>query len=165
MQDSPITLSQSLVEEALIVSDLFKLNELSALQLLLHGEEQLPQYPGLTRGLVAVVLYYDGRKALVQALKILMSGRPGLTWSSEAPEEIGDLVLSVTGSLMETGLTERILTLLSTLDWTADLAALQRNAALGKYFYSIFNMFNCFGSTRKYVSFSIFLAFQETHSM
>ena len=43
-------LSQSLVEEALIVSDLFKLNELSSLQLLLHGEEQLPQYPGLTRG-------------------------------------------------------------------------------------------------------------------
>ena len=45
-----MTLSQSLVEEALIVSDLFKLNELSSLQLLLHGEEQLPQYPGLTRG-------------------------------------------------------------------------------------------------------------------
>ena len=49
-QDNLVTLSQSLVEEALIVSDLFKLNELSSLQLLLHGEEQLPQYPGLTRG-------------------------------------------------------------------------------------------------------------------
>ena len=60
-----MTLSQSLVEEALIVSDLFKLNELSSLQLLLHGEEQLPQYPGLTRGLVAVVLYYDGRHVFV----------------------------------------------------------------------------------------------------
>ena len=59
-----MTLSQSLVEEALIVSDLFKMNELSSLQLLLHGEEQLPQYPGLTRGLVAVVLYYDGRYGL-----------------------------------------------------------------------------------------------------
>ena len=73
-----MTLSQSLVEEAFIVSEMFNLNELSSLQLLLHGEEQLPQYPGLTRGLVAVVLYYDGRKALVQALKILMSGRPGM---------------------------------------------------------------------------------------
>jgi hypothetical protein len=29
-----------------LVSDLFKLNQLSALHLLLHGEEQLPQYPG-----------------------------------------------------------------------------------------------------------------------
>ena len=54
------------MEEALIVSDLFQLNELSAALLVVHGEEQLPQYPGLTRGLVAVLLYYDGRKALVQ---------------------------------------------------------------------------------------------------
>ena len=129
--DSPITLSQSLVEEALIISDLFKLNELSSLQLLLHGEEQLPQYPGLTRGLVAVILYYDGRKALVQALKILVSGRPGLSWSSEAPEEVTDLVTSVTDGLMEAGLTETILGQLTSLDWTQDLAGLQRNAALG----------------------------------
>ena len=119
------------MEEALIVSDLFKLNELSALHLLLHGEEQLPQYPGLTRGLVAVILYYDGRKALVQALKILMSGRPGLTWSIEAPAEITDIVTEVTDSLMEAGLTETILGLLASLDWTQDLAGLQRNAALG----------------------------------
>ena len=111
-----------------LVSDLFKLNEL---HLLLHGEEQLPQYPGLTRGLVAVILYYDGRKALVQALKILMSGRPGLTWSIEAPAEITDIVTEVTDSLMEAGLTETILGLLASLDWTQDLAGLQRNAALG----------------------------------
>ena len=67
-------MSQSPVEEALIVSDLFKLNKLSVLHLLQHGEEQLPQFLGLTRGLVAVIFYYDGRKALVQALQILMSG-------------------------------------------------------------------------------------------
>ena len=30
----------------LSVSDLFKLNQVSALHLLLYGEEQLPQYPG-----------------------------------------------------------------------------------------------------------------------
>ena len=126
-----MTLSQSMAEEALIVSEMFNLNEMSSLQLLLHGEDQLPQYPGLTRGLVAVVLYYDGRKALVQALKILMSGRPGLTWSSDAPEEITDIVTGATDLLMESGLTERILCLLTTLDWTTDLGALQKNAALG----------------------------------
>ena len=129
-QDSPTKLSQSLVEEALIVSDLFKLNELSALHLLLHGEEQLPQFLGFTRGLVAANLYYDGRKALVQALKILMSGRLGLTWSIEAPAEITDIVTEVTNSLREAGLTETILGLLASLDWTQDLAGLQRNAAL-----------------------------------
>ena len=147
-QDSRVTLSQNLVEEALIVSDLFKLNELSSLQLLLHGEEQLPQYPGLTRGtniptlqnvmltfsstgLVAVILYYDGRKALVQALKTLMLGRPGLTWSSEASSDTMDLVVSYTDSLVASGLVERILSLISCLDWTQDLSGLQKHAALG----------------------------------
>ena len=84
--ESVTTLPASLVEEAIIVSELFKvrvcgresilypsiqplhhitkyfqLNELSSVLLLLQGEEQLPRYPGLTRGLVAVLLYYDGR--------------------------------------------------------------------------------------------------------
>ena len=53
-------------EEALsvsdLVSDLFKLNKLSALHLLLHGKEQLPQCLGITSGLVAANLYYDDRK-------------------------------------------------------------------------------------------------------
>ena len=93
--ETATTLPASLVEEAIIVSELFKvsvcyifkvtcdsrsyvyhnnnnnnnnstkkpfqLNELSSVLLLLQGEEQLPRYPGLTRGLVAVLLYYDGR--------------------------------------------------------------------------------------------------------
>ena len=41
------------------------------------GDEQLNQYPGLTRGLVAVLLYFDGRKAIVQSLKTLLQGREG----------------------------------------------------------------------------------------
>ena len=49
--------------------------DFSSLQLLLHGEEQLPRYPGLTRGLVAVILYYGGRKAVVQTLRTLLQSR------------------------------------------------------------------------------------------
>ena len=61
-----------------------------------------------------------------------MLGRPGLTWSSEAPIEVSDLVVAMTDNLMEAGhLTERILSLLTSLDWTSDLAGLQRSAALG----------------------------------
>ena len=63
--------------------DLLKLNELSSLQHLLHGEEQLPLYPGLNKGLVAVILYYDGRRAVAQALRTLKAGKPGLTCSTE----------------------------------------------------------------------------------
>ena len=87
-QESKTRLPAALVEEAGIVSELFSLNQLSSLQLLLHGEEQLPRYPGLTRGLVAVILYYDGRKAVVQTLRTLLQSRAGLAWSSEAPPEL-----------------------------------------------------------------------------
>ena len=56
----------------------FQLNELSSVLLLLQGEEQLPRYPGLTRGLVAVLLYYDGRCELandvVEIEYVLMTG-------------------------------------------------------------------------------------------
>ena len=55
----------------------------------------------------------------------------GLSWTSDAPSELTDLVTSVTDDLMVSGLTERILGLVTTLDWTTDLAGLQRNAALG----------------------------------
>ena len=65
-------------------------------------------------------------------VKMVMLGRPGLTWSSEAPCEVSDLVVAMTDNLMEAGhLTERILSLLTSLDWTSDLAGLQRSAARG----------------------------------
>ena len=80
---------------------------------------------------MAVILYYDGRKALVQTLKILMLGRPGLTWSSEASSETMELVVSCTDNLVSSGLVERILSLISSLDWTQDLSGLQKHAALG----------------------------------
>ena len=130
--DTVTTLSASLVEESLIVSDLFQLNELSSCLLLLHGEDQLPRYPGLTRGLVAVLLYYDGRKSLVQALRTLIAGRPGVTWCTDTQQDVAELVQDTTGSLMtQHSLTDTILSLLSSLDWSQDVSALQKHSALG----------------------------------
>ena len=62
------------VDEALIIAEMFNLNEIVALQLLLSGEERLCDYPGLTRGLVAVLLYYDGRKTMVDTLRTMILG-------------------------------------------------------------------------------------------
>jgi nuclear pore complex protein Nup205 len=62
------TLTKDLVYEAIIISDMYNLNEFVALELLTtaqHAQQKMPQYPGLPRGLVAVLLYYDGRKALL----------------------------------------------------------------------------------------------------
>ena len=75
----------------------------------LTGEEQLSQYPGLTRGLVAVLLYYDGRKSLVQSLRTLIQGRSGLNWTLELPEEIAELVQEFTDQLLDDGLVGKIL--------------------------------------------------------
>ncbi len=73
------------------------------------GEEQLNQYPGLTRGLVSVLLYYDSRKSLTQSLRTLIQGREGLTWTLELPADISELVSHFTGQLLEEGLVEKIL--------------------------------------------------------
>ncbi len=102
-------LPAAIVEEAMIISEMFEMNEISSLQLLLQAEEQLCQYPGLTRGLVAVLLYYDGRKAVVQALRTLIQGRAGVSWTLGASDDITELVTRYTQSLLEDGLVDKIL--------------------------------------------------------
>ena len=138
------TLPEDFVEEALLISDILELNEMSAVELLLSGEQQMPRYaswvvelhvhlhlpfsntsvyfvhvhvccpsfhspvlpfshtriptfsilsyphsyilhsvrfPGLTRGLVAVLLYHDGRRSLVASLRSLIQAREGVAWT------------------------------------------------------------------------------------
>ena len=99
---------------------------------MIHGEEQLPCHPGLTRGLVAVLLYYEGRKCVVTALRSLMAGRSGHTWATDTHPEVAQLITDTTASLMEGSLVSDILRLLNTMDWTKDLAGLQKAAASGE---------------------------------
>ena len=70
---------------------------------------QLSEYPGLTRGLVAVLMYYDGRKSLVQSLRTLVQGRTGVSWTLELDPEVEDLVDTFTDQLLEEGIVEKIL--------------------------------------------------------
>ena len=44
-------LTQSLIDETLIISEIYNLDEIKTLELLWAAENHLPQYPGLTRGL------------------------------------------------------------------------------------------------------------------
>ena len=71
--------------------------------------KQLSEYPGLTRGLVAVLMYYDGRKSLVQSLRTLVQGRTGVSWTLELDPEVEDLVDTFTDQLLEEGIVEKIL--------------------------------------------------------
>ena len=67
------------------------------------------QASGLTRGLVAVLMYYDGRKSLVQSLRTLVQGRTGVSWTLELDPEVEDLVDTFTDQLLEEGIVEKIL--------------------------------------------------------
>lgn len=137
-------LPASMVEEAMILSEMFELNEISSLQLLLQAEEQLCQYPGLTRGLVAVLLYYDGRKSIVEALRTLIQGRQGVSWTLGASGDITELINKYTQSLLEDGLVDKILTFLRLNEWTKEVGILQKNLALGnaKHRRQVFDLYH-----------------------
>ncbi|XP_013384593.1 nuclear pore complex protein Nup205 [Lingula anatina] len=130
-QQGTQTLSQQFIDEAIILSDLFNLNEYAAVELLMAGENQLPNFPGLTRGLVAVILYYDGRRNMVSCLRTLIQARTGRTWTLDLPTDLENLVMKFTDQIMEEGLTNKILSLITEMDITKEMDKLQRERALG----------------------------------
>lgn len=124
-------LSKDLVDESIIISDMFNLNEYKALELLCTAQQQIPNHPGLPRGLVAILLYYDGRRTLVSTLKQLFQARQGISWCIEASQEVTAYITEYTNSLFDTGILNKIIDLLEQLDLTQELALLSENRALG----------------------------------
>lgn len=74
-----------------------------------EGEEQLCDYPGLTRGLVSILLYYDSRKSIVQSLRTLIQARAGFTWTLELEPDVTEVITKYVDQLVEEGLIEKIL--------------------------------------------------------
>ncbi|XP_072164969.1 nuclear pore complex protein Nup205-like [Diadema setosum] len=114
-------LPRQLIKESLIVSDLFDLNEYAAVELLLAGDQQQPHFPGLTRGRVAVVLYYDGRCSLVNALQLLIQARQGRTWTFDLEAEVVTLATSFTNDLISEGLVRKVLDFLKEMDMNKEI--------------------------------------------
>ncbi|XP_032435561.1 nuclear pore complex protein Nup205 [Xiphophorus hellerii] len=124
-------LPEQLLTEAFILSDLFDIGELAALELLLAGEQQQPHFPGLTRGLVAVLLYWDGKLCVANSLRTLIQSRHGKTFTLDLSEELVALTTRFTDELMSQGLTKRILTLVSDISVTREFERLQKERGLG----------------------------------
>ncbi|XP_068168784.1 nuclear pore complex protein Nup205 isoform X1 [Antennarius striatus] len=124
-------LPEQLLKEAFILSDLFDIGELAALELLLAGEQQQPYFPGLTRGLVAVLLYWDGKLCLANSLRTLMQSRHGKTFTLDLSGELVALTMHFTDELMNQGLTKRILSLVSEINLTREFDRLQKERGLG----------------------------------
>ncbi|XP_035982681.1 nuclear pore complex protein Nup205 [Fundulus heteroclitus] len=124
-------LPEQLLTEAFILSDLFDIGELAALELLLAGEQQQPHFPGLTRGLVAVLLYWDGKLCVANSLRTLIQSRHGKTFTLDLSGELVALTSRFTDELMGQGLTKRILTLVSEISATREFERLQKERGLG----------------------------------
>ncbi|XP_018798172.1 PREDICTED: nuclear pore complex protein Nup205 isoform X2 [Bactrocera latifrons] len=127
-----VAISKELLDEAVIISDMFNVDEIMALELLCTAQREMIKHPGLSRGLVAVLLYYDGKKALVQSLRDLFRATNGISWVTEIPKEISNLITSFTQNLVnQYNILERIVGLLDELDISKEIIILTKNRALG----------------------------------
>ncbi|XP_066540333.1 nuclear pore complex protein Nup205 [Hoplias malabaricus] len=124
-------LPEQLLAEAFILSDLFDIGELAALELLLAGEQQQPYFPGLTRGLVAVLLYWDGKRCVANSLRSLIQSRHGKTFTLDLSTDLVSLTTRFTDELMAQGLTKQILNLVSEISITREFEKLQKERGLG----------------------------------
>ena len=122
----PLILTQEFINQALVLSEVLDLNELSAVELLLAGEQSQPDFPGLTRGLVAVLLYYDGRRSLVTSLRSLIQAREGVLWTLGLSSMVTSVVTPFTDYLLQNGLVDNILTLLGEFSAKEELDKLSK---------------------------------------
>ncbi|ALC49201.1 CG11943 [Drosophila busckii] len=127
-----VELSQELIDEAFIVSDMFDLDEIFALELLCTAQRQQVHHPGLPRGLVAVLLYYDGRKAITCTLRDMLQTVSGVAWSTELPRELTSLINNYAQNLViDSNVLGRLLELLVEMDADKEIALLTKNRAFG----------------------------------
>ena len=61
-------------------------------------------YSGLSRGLVAALLYHDGRRCLVTAVKLLITAKEGISWALELDEQTTSFVNEYTKNLFSDGM-------------------------------------------------------------
>lgn len=137
-------LSKELYQETIIISDMYDMNEFVALDLLCTAQMQMSYYPGLPRGLVAVLLYYDARKTLLSVLRMLVQARKGVLWCLNIRHDVESFMTEYTDELLRNGLFNRIFSLLQTLDLSKELEKLQQNVALGgaKHRRQVIDLFN-----------------------
>lgn len=124
-------LPKNVVAEALLMSEMFDLNELVAMELIVTGESQVPRYPGAARGPVAVMLYYDAKRSLLSSLKCLLQAVSGKSWSINLPRDFNRLLSTFLGELVDDGIVDRVLDTLSNFDAKSEFDLLHRNRALG----------------------------------
>jgi len=49
-------------------------------------------------------LYHDGRRSILAALKLLLTARPGVTWTLQLDERIVELITKFTENILASGI-------------------------------------------------------------
>jgi len=130
-QKNKVVIPQQMVEEALLISELFNINELVSLEFIVTATNQEARFPGLSRGPIAILLYYDSRKSLLNSIKLLVQAKNGRSWSTKLNREIQKLIDSFVDDLKVDGIVSRCLKQLINFDITSEHDMLQRNQAMG----------------------------------
>ncbi|VDP03605.1 unnamed protein product [Soboliphyme baturini] len=126
-----IPIRPDIIDEALIASDVFDLNELLALELLLAGRHETPSHLEFGRGLCSVLLFYRHRGFYAKAIRLLIQNRNGRRWVSDLPKEFGTLITNFTEGLVFDGLLSSILDFLRNFSIAKELEKLQRPEVKG----------------------------------
>ncbi len=95
------------------------MSELSAAELLLETEEQLQYFPTFTRGLTAILLYYDTKKLAASNLKLLTLARKGRTWTfnDSLPADITKFATDLVDKQLQDDLIFKLLGQIEAYDW------------------------------------------------
>ncbi len=95
------------------------MSELSAAELLLETEEQLQYFPTFTRGLTAILLYYDTKKLAASNLKLLTLARKGRTWTfnDSLPADITKFATHLVDKQLQDDLIFKLLGQIEAYDW------------------------------------------------
>ncbi|KAH9283133.1 Nuclear pore complex protein [Echinococcus granulosus] len=122
-----IILTQDLIEETCCLSDLFDVNEITALELLLTAEGHLSSHSsGLSRAALAITLYFDAYCALAESLNAIIKRRIGRIPMSNPPSrDVENIISSFTEDLWQTGLLKNLLTFLSKFNVESELKRLE----------------------------------------
>lgn len=139
-----ISLTQDFIHETIIISDLFKLNEITSVELLLSGEAEMTSNTDMNRGLIAVLGYYSSQKTIVDALRSLLQAQSIIINDNPRAAEVINFSETYCNSLFQNGLYPRLLQLLQNLNIKAEIDKLENQRALGtakhrRQFCIIFN--------------------------
>ncbi|KAM3719353.1 Nuclear pore complex protein [Dirofilaria immitis] len=114
-----VKIDDGLRNETIIISDLFNCDEFDALELVITGEVQIRHFPFLTRGLCAVICYYDAHRFISAAVKALAEFR--IDGNVPKPQELSEYLNQL---LSDTAFIKRLIELLQTVNVQSELQSL-----------------------------------------